>query len=88
MATKKNTAVLRGDKEYNYFRITRTVGHEWKDGKKIPISMVPAREMRKNSSVLTRKSSCRKNMKRSMLQLKPNGRPLENMQKNIPTKSS
>ena len=37
MATKKNTAVLRGDKEYNYFRITRTVGHEWKDGKKIPI---------------------------------------------------
>lgn len=34
MATKKNTAVLRGDKEYNYFRITRTVGHEWKDGKK------------------------------------------------------
>ena len=26
MATKKNTAVLRGDKEYNYFRITRTVG--------------------------------------------------------------
>ena len=37
MATKKNTAVLRGDKEYNYFRITRTVGHEWKDGKRIPI---------------------------------------------------
>ena len=25
------------DKEYNYFRITRTVRHEWKDGKKIPI---------------------------------------------------
>ena len=37
MATKKNTAVLRGDKDYNYFRITRTDGHEWKDGKNIPI---------------------------------------------------
>ncbi len=37
MATKKNTAIKYGDKEYNYFRITRTVGHEWKDGKKIPI---------------------------------------------------
>lgn len=37
MATKKNTAIKHGDKEYNYFRITRTVGHEWKDGKKIPI---------------------------------------------------
>ena len=37
MATKKNTAIKRGDKEYNYYRITRTVGHEWKDGKKIPI---------------------------------------------------
>ena len=26
MATKKNTAIKRGDKEYNYYRITRTVG--------------------------------------------------------------
>ena len=37
MATKKNTAIKHGDKEYNYFRITRTVDHKWKDGKKIPI---------------------------------------------------
>ena len=37
MATKKNTAVFRGARQYDYFRITRTVGHEWKDGKKIPI---------------------------------------------------
>ena len=37
MATKKNTVISRGDKEYNYFRIVRTIGHEWKDGKKIPI---------------------------------------------------
>ena len=37
MATKKNTAVKRGDKKYEYYRITRTVGHEWKDGKKVPI---------------------------------------------------
>ena len=37
MATKKNTAIKNGDKEYNYFRIVRTIGHEWKDGKKIPI---------------------------------------------------
>lgn len=37
MATKKNTAVRHGDKEYEYYRITRTVGHEWKDGKKVPI---------------------------------------------------
>lgn len=37
MATKKNTAIKHGDREYNYFRITRTVGHEWKDGKKVPI---------------------------------------------------
>ena len=63
-----------------------------KDGKKILIKKqfygTSKREMRKNSSVLRNKSSCRKNMKRSMLQLKPNGRPLENMQKNIPTKSS
>lgn len=37
MATKKNTAIKHGDKEYNYYRITRTIGHEWKDGKKVPI---------------------------------------------------
>ena len=37
MATKKNTAIKRGDKEYNYYRITRTVGHEWKNGKKVPV---------------------------------------------------
>lgn len=37
MATKKNTAVKHGDKEYNYYRITRTIGHEWKNGKKVPI---------------------------------------------------
>ena len=37
MATKKNTAITHGDKEYNYYRITRTVGHEWKNGKKVPI---------------------------------------------------
>lgn len=37
MSTKKNTAIKHGDKEYNYFRITRTVGHEIKDGKKVPI---------------------------------------------------
>lgn len=37
MATKKNTAIKHGDKEYTYYRITRTIGHEWKDGKKVPI---------------------------------------------------
>lgn len=37
MATKKNTAVRHGDKKYEYYRITRTVGHEWKGGKKVPI---------------------------------------------------
>lgn len=37
MATKKNTVVKHGDKTYDYYRITRTVGHEWKDGKKVPI---------------------------------------------------
>lgn len=37
MATKKNTAIKRGDKEYSYYRITRTVGHKWEDGKKVPI---------------------------------------------------
>ena len=37
MATKKNTAIKHGDKEYSYYRITRTVGHEWKDGKRVPI---------------------------------------------------
>jgi len=38
MATKKNTTVTAKDgKEYAYYRITRTIGHEWKDGKKVPI---------------------------------------------------
>lgn len=37
MATKKNTAIKRGGKEYSYYRITRTVGHKWEDGKKVPI---------------------------------------------------
>lgn len=37
MATKKNTAIKYGDKEYNYYRITRTVGHKWENGKKVPI---------------------------------------------------
>lgn len=38
MATKKNTTVKSQDgKTYEYFRITRTVGHEWKNGKKVPI---------------------------------------------------
>lgn len=37
MAGKKNTTVSTNGKEYEYFRITRTVGHEWKDGKKVPI---------------------------------------------------
>ena len=37
MATKKNVAIKNGDKEYGYFKITRTIGHEFKDGKKIPI---------------------------------------------------
>lgn len=37
MATKKNTAVKHGDKTYDYYRITRTIGHEWKDGKRMPV---------------------------------------------------
>lgn len=38
MATKKNTTVTAKDgKEYTYYRITRTIGHEWKDGKKVPV---------------------------------------------------
>ena len=38
MAAKKNTTVTaKGGKEYAYYRITRTIGHEWKDGKKVPV---------------------------------------------------
>lgn len=37
MATKKNTTVSTRGKEYSYYRITRTIGHEYKDGKKVPI---------------------------------------------------
>lgn len=37
MATKKNTTVVIDGKEYEYFRITRTIGHEYKHGKKVPI---------------------------------------------------
>lgn len=38
MATKKNTTVKNPyGNEYDYFRITRTVGHEWKNGRKVPI---------------------------------------------------
>lgn len=37
MATKKNTTVIIDGKEYEYFRITRTIGHEYKHGKKVPI---------------------------------------------------
>lgn len=37
MATKKNTAVVIDGKEYEYFRITRTIGHEYKNGKKVPV---------------------------------------------------
>lgn len=37
MATKTNTKVKGKDKEYDYFRITRTIGHEIVDGKKVPI---------------------------------------------------
>ena len=33
----KNTTIKRNGKEYNYFRITRTVGHKYKEGKKVPI---------------------------------------------------
>lgn len=37
MATKKNTTVIIDGKEYEYFRITRTIGHEYKHGKKVPV---------------------------------------------------
>lgn len=37
MATKKNTAVKHGNKTYDYYRITRTIGHKWENGKKKPI---------------------------------------------------
>ncbi len=37
MATKKNTTIKRGNKTYDYYRITRTVGHKWENGKKLPI---------------------------------------------------
>lgn len=37
MATKSNTIVKSGGKEYSYYRLTKTVGHELKDGKKIPV---------------------------------------------------
>lgn len=37
MATKTNTKVKGKDKEYDYFRITRVIGHEIVDGKKVPI---------------------------------------------------
>lgn len=33
----KNTTIKRNGKEYQYFRITRTVGHRYKEGKKVPI---------------------------------------------------
>lgn len=33
----KNTTIKRNGKEYEYFRITRTVGHKYKEGKKVPI---------------------------------------------------
>ena len=33
----KNTTIKRNGKEYNYFRITRTVGHKYKEGRKVPI---------------------------------------------------
>lgn len=33
----KNTTIKRNGKEYTYFRITRTVGHQYKEGKKVPI---------------------------------------------------
>lgn len=37
MATKKNTTVVIDGKEYEYFRITRTIGHQYKNGKKVPV---------------------------------------------------
>jgi len=33
----KNTTIKSKGKEYNYFRITRTIGHRYKEGKKVPI---------------------------------------------------
>lgn len=33
----KNTTIKRNGKEYEYFRITRTVGHKYKEGKRVPI---------------------------------------------------
>ena len=33
----KNTTIKRNGKEYTYFRITRTIGHKYKEGKKVPI---------------------------------------------------
>lgn len=33
----KNTTIKRNGKEYEYFRITRTIGHKYKEGKKVPI---------------------------------------------------
>lgn len=37
MATKTNTKIKYKNSEYGYYRITRTIGHEIKDGKKVPI---------------------------------------------------
>ncbi len=33
----KNTIIKRNGKEYSYYRITRTVGHRYKEGVKVPI---------------------------------------------------
>lgn len=33
----KNTTIKSKGKEYNYFRITKTIGHRYKEGKKVPI---------------------------------------------------
>lgn len=37
MATKKNTTITRNGKEYQYYRITRTIGYKMVDGEKVPI---------------------------------------------------
>lgn len=37
MATKRNTAIKNGEKTYEYYRLTKTIGHEYKNGKKVPI---------------------------------------------------
>ena len=37
MATKKNTTIKRNGKEYQYYRITRTIGYKIVDGEKVPI---------------------------------------------------